>query len=209
MLVDDLITLSMREIQVIADGEVPTQSEFDLAVKRFNTYLASLSNDMIFIYRQDVQEISTIAGTPDYITEDETYRVRHFLDDDINVLSTKDYDQYLVPNDNGRTDVYIDYGTDPPTIKFVHAPDVDGKIYKYRRDAYIGEFALGEEVTLTNNAVEFLILGLAFKLCSTYGVSDSKKASIKQDYNIELMKYKQAQTVRNGTEIVKPNIVIV
>jgi hypothetical protein len=209
MIIDDLIALSMREIQAIADGEIPTASELDLAVKRFNTYIKSLYNDTVFICCQDTGVVTTVSGQKEYPTDPGTYRVRHFSDDRINILSTKGRDQYKFPNDDGRIDAYIDYTQSPPVIEFIIAPDQDGLVYEYRRDMLLDDVALGDDIELTDNALEMLILGLAYKLCSSYGVDKVKREEVLNDYRAELIKYKQAQTVRVGNEIVRPNIVMV
>jgi len=208
MTIDDLITLSMREIQAIADGETPTPTEFDLALKRFNTLVSSLSNDLVVICCRDTGSIDLVAGQASYPTEADTFRVVHFDDRQINVLSTKDYDQYYQPSVQGRVDVYVDYTTNPPTIEYM-TPPTEVREVTYRRDVLAQDLVLGEEIKYTNNAREFLILGLAYKLCPAYGVDPQTRASVEQDYLLELRKYKQAQTVRVGDEIVTPNITIV
>ena len=209
MIIDELVELSMREIQVIADGEAPTQSELNLGITRFNTFISSLQNDNIFICCQDEQEIVTVAGQRDYPTAEGTKRVRHFMDDRINVLSTKGFDQYKIPNDDGRIDVYVDYNTNPPVIKFATAQDVDGLVYRYRRDKLLEKVVTGDPLELEDNALEMLILGLAYKLCSSYGVDQVKRAEVLNDLSTETMRFKQAQTIRVGNEIVKPNIIMV
>lgn len=207
MIVEDLVKLSMQEMQVIAAGVSPTKEEEDIGIKRLNSLITSLQNDMVFLTYQDVAEITTLDGVSDYPTKIDTYRVRGFDDTRVNILSRKDFDQYR-HGGTGRIDVFIEYNYNPPLVRFTEPQEADTK-YKYRRDVMALDILSGQNIPFRKNAIELLILGLAYKLCPAYGVEVSRRDSIKVDYMEELNKYRQAQTSRIGDEIVAPIAVAV
>lgn len=208
MTVEELTKLAMQEMQVIAAGVDPTSDEYELGLKRFNTLVTSLQNDMVFLVYQDVAYILTVSGRREYPTKIYTHRVRGFNDRNINMLSRRGYDQYNNSGSTGRTDVFIEYNYDVPIIQFPIEPAPDKK-YFYRRDVVLADLVNGQEIPLHNPAIEMLILGLAYKLCPAYGVEVSRRDSIKTDYMEELNKYRQAQTTRIGDEIVAPIAMVV
>lgn len=208
MTVEELTKLAMLEMQVIDPRKTPTTSEYSFGLQRLNTLIASLQNDMVFLAYQDVKSIETVSGTSTYATSTNTYRVRGFSDDDVNIISRREYDQYTASSTvKDRIDIFIEYNVNPPTINFASAPTTSGTTYYYRRDALVTDLTTGDSVSLKNNALEMLILGLAYKLCPAYGVEVSRRDSIKKDYLEELNKYRQAQTFRVGDEIVKPTAI--
>ena len=205
MTVEELTKLSMLEMQVTDPRNTPTVAEYAMGLQRLNTLISSLQNDMVFLAYQDVQSITTVAGREEYVSEIGTYRIRGFADDKVNILSRRGYDQFKpVQVDGGRVDVYVEYNYNPPIIQFASTPEVDGTEYSYRRDVMVTNLVPGQSLPLKDNAIEMLILGLAYKLCPSFGVEVSRRADIQTDYNMELNKYRQAQTVRVGDEIVKP-----
>lgn len=205
MTVEELTKLAMLEMQVIDPRNTPTTEEYALGLQRMNTLIASLQNDMVFLAYQDVQSIVTVADQAEYVTKINTYRVRGFADEGVNVLGRRGYDQYSSTSPvSNRIDVFVEYNYNPPIIQFASAPSEGGTEYFYRRDVLITDMVSGESLTLKNNAIEMLILGLAYKLCPGFGVEVARRDAIKQDFNEELNKYRQAQTTRVGDEIVKP-----
>ena len=209
MTVNELVELAMKEIEVLADGESPTTTETNLGIKRFNTLVSSLRNDLVFLTYQDTQELITVAGVKDYQTAANTHKVLWFDDTKVNVLSRKDYDQWTDNDNDGRIDLFVEYNTNPPTIKFCVAPTESGNVYTYRRNTIPNDLVTGDEINLNNDALEMLILGLAFKLTGSYGVQQGRKLEVKSDYLEELNRYRQSQTFRTGGEIVTPQITIV
>ena len=209
MTVEELIKLSMQEMQVIDARTDPDSVEYALGVKRLNTLIASLQNDMVFLTYQDTQSITTVANTATYSAAANTHHIRYFSDRDVNVLSRKDADQYEDSDYvSGRINVFVEYNTTPPTIEFMIAPTDSGDVYEYRRDVLLTDLTQSDDISLSNEALEMLILGLAYKLCPAFGVEVARRESIKADYLMELNKYRQAQTFRVGTEIVAPNMVV-
>ena len=207
MTVEELTKLAMQEMQVIAANVTPSSAEYELGLKRLNTLITSLQNDMVFLKYQDTAEITTVIGQTEYPTKIYTYRVRGFSDSDVNILSRRGYDQFTT-NYNERTNVFIEYNYNPPIIQFAEAP-TEATTFEYRRDVLLPDMVSGQEMTLRNNANEMLILGLAYKLCPAYGVEVSRRADIKADYMEELNKYRQAQTFRVGDEIVAPVAMVI
>lgn len=209
MTINELIELAMREIGVLADGDSATTSELDLGLRRYNTLVSSLRNDLIFLTYQSTAELVTVAGVSDYVTAANTYKVRWFDDPQVNVISRKSFDQWSDNDENDRTNLFVEYNTNPPTIRFCTTPTESGVMYTYRRDTIPDDLVLGDEINLNHNAFEMLIFGLAYKLTGTYGVVQGRKMEVKADYMEEMNKYRQAQTFRVGDEIVSPNITIV
>ncbi len=207
MTVEELTKLAMQEMQVIDPRTTPTSEEYELGLNRLNTLVASLQNDMVFLAYQDTKELITVANQTDYTTAVDTYRVRHFDDYQINVLGRKDFDQFTTANDNGRTNVFVEYNYNPPIIQFAIAPTDSGDVYTYRRDVLVTEMVAGQDVSLKRNAIEMLILGLAFKLCPAFGVEVARREAIKRDYMEEMNKYRQAQTFRSGDEVMAPRAI--
>jgi len=204
MTVEELIKLSMQEMQVIDFRETPTPEEYELGIKRLNTLIASLQNDMIFLTYQDTQEITTVAGQDEYVSAINTHKIRHFSDSTVNVISRKGSDQFRPSDDNGRVNIFVEYNYNPPIIKFAVAPTVTGTVFQYRRDKLLFDIVSGQKLPLRNNAIEMLILGLAYKLCPSFGVEVARRDSMNQDFQFELNKYRSAQTFRTGDEVVAP-----
>lgn len=206
MTVEDITKLAMQEMGVIAAGVTPTSAEYALGLKRLNIMIPALQNDNVFLALQDVQSITTVVGEKEYVSKVGTFKIRGFADDEVNILSRKDYDQYE-NGVTGRTDVFIEYNYDPPIIQFVEEPTEINE-FLYRRDKLMTDLVSGQEPVFRKNALEMIILGLAYRLCPAYVVPSQKRAEIKADFFEAESKYKVSQSRRIGDEIVAPTGIV-
>lgn len=203
----DIIEYALLEINAISLGETIDAEVLEKSVYRFNTLVFSLVNEKVPLHAIDTQTITGVLDTSNYATLAHTTRVLSFDDADLNVITGEDYDKLLAGPNNGESYVYIDYGNSPPTLKFINGPEVDS-VVTYRRERSPMAITASDSTTYPLEAIEMLILGLAWKLAPSYKVPAQKRMEVQADYEDAKRMYMHKQTQREGDEIVVPSFVV-
>lgn len=204
---DGIIYHALLELNAISEGDEVLGRTLEDSVYRFNSLILALTTEVPSLHAIDTQSFYTEAGKSDYDTAVGTKRVLHFADEDINVLSAIGYDKG-VTTDDGKTNVFVDHGTSPPKVRFVKTPEEAGVTITYRRERLPNVMTSSDMPEYPLEAVEMLILGLAWKLAPSYGVDPQRRSELKQDYESAKTFYNTLQTYRNGDEIIRPNFVV-
>ncbi len=215
--VQEMIDLSLVDLDVLPIGESPTAAETADAIKRLNLLLRSLENDGIHLWKVDSQTIDTTASDGAYDLATGTNKLLHAYitdssnnDTPLNILTIDQYDSIVDKTVEGvPTDVCVVYNSDPPNILLYPLPDAVYTI-TYRRTKQCDSVTAGTETfDVSDTALPMIHRGLVSALATSYKIPIDERMILLQEFIAEKVKYLSQNTERRGNEIVKPRGLIV